>query len=192
MRNWIEREARRLGKARTLLQPAVEEAGGIWADLGCGDGIFTYLLCTLLWPGSEIYAVDKDKHALRALQRNIVEPCSEVMIHFLEANFTRQLSLPPLDGLVMANSLHFVEQKKPVITQLMNLLKPGGRFIIVEYNTNRSNYAVPHPLSETEFLSLAQAVGLRKVRIVAKAPSTFLGEMYTGTGLVDTRPLEAR
>lgn len=185
MRNWAEREARRLDKARTLLLPALKEAGGIWADLGCGDGIFTYLLCTLLRSGSEIYAVDKDKHVLQALQRNILEYCSETRVSLLKANFTHQLALPPLDGLVMANSLHFVKQKRPIITRLMNLLKPGGQFVIIEYNTSRGNYAVPHPLDEMAFLTLANKVGLQKAQIVAKAPSTFLGEMYTGIGFRD-------
>jgi ubiquinone/menaquinone biosynthesis C-methylase UbiE len=177
---WIEREARRLNKARILLRPAVEGRGGAWADLGCGDGIFTYLLGTLLQPGSEIYAVDKNRDRLLALRRNLAEQEARVATHSILADFTRALSLPPLDGLLLANSLHFVRRKKPVLEPLVRLLKPGGRLVVIEYNTNRGNYAVPHPLDETQFLFLAGAMELRDARIVARAPSSFLGEMYTG------------
>ena len=36
-------------KARLLLAPALADGeGGVWADLGCGDGIFAFLLCQML------------------------------------------------------------------------------------------------------------------------------------------------
>ena len=38
-----------------------------WADLGCGDGVFTRALASLLVPGSTIHAMDRDPAALRAL-----------------------------------------------------------------------------------------------------------------------------
>jgi SAM-dependent methyltransferase len=190
MSGWAEREARRIGKARALLRPAcaglrpaVEGSNGTWADLGCGDGIFTSALHTLLQPGSQLYAVDRDRHALEALACNFAQSYPEAALHPLLADFTRPLSLPPLDGLVMANSLHFVSQKRPVLAGIVSLLKPGGRLILVEYNTVQGNYAIPYPLDEVSFLTLARDVGLRQVCIVAKIPSSFLGEMYAGMGL---------
>ena len=192
---WLEREARRINKARALLQPALRDAdrhpGRIWADLGCGDGVFTAVLHTMLRPGSEIYAVDKKRSALQAMRRHMAESYPEAVLHPVLADFTRPLALPlladwdGLDGLIMANALHFVRRKKPVLTQLTSLLKPGGRLIIVEYNTGRGTFAVPHPLDEAGFLALARDTGLREARIVTRVPSTYLGQMYTGMGLAD-------
>jgi len=186
LRPWAEREARRIGKARILLRPGVESAGGTWADLGCGDGIFTAALHTLLRPGSDIYAVDNSERALKALVRNFAVSYPEASLHPILADFARPLPLPPLDGLIMANSLHFVRRKKAALARLVNLLKPGGRLLVVEYNTSRGNLAVPHPLDEAGFLALAGDVGLRQVCISAKIPSTFLGEMYAGMGLAES------
>jgi ubiquinone/menaquinone biosynthesis C-methylase UbiE len=180
---WAEREARRIKKARTLLRPGVEGQAGTWADLGCGDGIFTAALCTLLEPGSEVYALDKKRRSLEALAGNFAESFPEAEPHLVQADFTHPLRLPRLDGLLMANSLHFVRRKIPVLDRLLALLKPGGRLVVVEYNTDRGNYAVPYPLGESSFLVLATEVGLREARIVAKIPSTFLGEMYAGMAL---------
>jgi ubiquinone/menaquinone biosynthesis C-methylase UbiE len=179
---WAEREARRIGKACKLLGSGLQDAGGTWADLGCGDGIFTAALCTLLRTASEIYAVDKNRLALEALVRNFAESYPEASPHPILADFRHRLSLPALDGLLMANSLHFVKRKRPVLERLAKLLKPGGRLIVVEYNTSRGNPAVPHPLAGAGFLALAEEVGLREARILAKIPSSFLGEMYAGMG----------
>lgn len=180
---WVQREARRIDKARTLLAPAIKDAGGIWADVGCGEGVFTYLLATLLQPGSEIYAVDKGKSALQHLQAHLAESVPDATVHPLRADFTQPLSLPPLDGLLLANALHFVRRKAPILSQLVTHLKPGGRLVVIEYNAHRGNWAVPYPIDETDFFARAQEVGLRQVQIVARAPSTFLGEMYAGLGL---------
>ena len=174
----------RIEKARTLLRPGVPRGeAGVWADLGCGDGIFTAALSSLLCPGSAIYAVDMSRRALRALMRQFAEHYPEAQISVIRADFTGALALPLLDGVVMANSLHFVAQKRPVLTNVTALLKPAGRLIIVEYDTNRSNYAVPHPLDENGFVQLARTAGLCRPRIISRIPSTFLGEMYAGMAL---------
>lgn len=180
---WAEREARRIEKARTLIQPGIPGPGGAWADLGCGDGIFTSALHSLIQPGDDIYAVDKDRRALQALTRNFAESYPDASLHPIHADFTRPVTLPPLDGLVMANSLHFVKDKLSILAQIIHLLKPGGRLIVVEYNTRRGNFAVPYPLDEAGFLARASQVGLREARILTKIPSSFLGEMYSGLGL---------
>jgi ubiquinone/menaquinone biosynthesis C-methylase UbiE len=170
----------RIEKARTLLHPGIPGPGGVWADVGCGDGIFTTALYSLIQPEGEIYAVDKGRRALEALARDFGNRFPDAVLHPVLADFTYPLALPPLDGLVMANSLHFVREKTPVLIRLTDLLKPGGRLIVVEYNTSRGNFAVPHPLDEDGFLVLTHEVGLRRAGIQAKIPSTFLGEMYAG------------
>jgi len=180
---WAEREARRIQKAITLLRPGIPGPGGIWADVGCGDGIFTSALHTLIQPSGEIYAVDRDQYALDALTSNFAESYPDAALHSMQADFTRGLSLPALDGMVMANSLHFVPDKTPVLSRLIRLLKPGGRLIVVEYNTSRGNSAVPYPLDDQSFLKLAAHIGLHEVHILSRIPSSFLGEMYAGLGL---------
>jgi trans-aconitate methyltransferase len=180
MSRWFERAVRRIDKAFRLLEPAVAGAGGVWADLGCGEGVFTMLLTTLLPPDSAIYAVDKKPDVLQVLRRTLTEQQVETAVQTLWADFTQPLELPPLDGLLLANSLHFVNPKLPVLARLVERLKPGGRLIIIEYNTRRGNSAAPYPLADRDFLTLAAKIGLQAPQIVAREPSTFLGEMYTG------------
>ncbi|MEZ4865446.1 MAG: class I SAM-dependent methyltransferase [Caldilineaceae bacterium] len=186
MSSWNDRRAR---KARLLLRPAMTATlGGRWADIGCGDGVFTRLLVEWLAPGSTVVAVDRDQGALRRLVQALPAQ-ARTAVQPLRADFTQPLSLPdpaPLDGLLLANSLHFVRQKEPVLTQLVGLLRPGGAVIIIEYNADRGNGAVPYPLRDERCLALMRATGLHEAYIVTREPSSFLGEIYTAMAVKDT------
>ena len=39
----------------------------VWADIGCGEGVFTKALASLLSEGSMIYAIDKNQNSLQAI-----------------------------------------------------------------------------------------------------------------------------
>ncbi len=85
----------------------------------------------------------------------------------------------------MANSLHFVREKNTVVQLIRSYLRPGGRLILVEYNTDRGNMWVPYPLSYSTWETLAQQNGFTSTRLLATRPSRFLGEMYSAVSLVD-------
>jgi hypothetical protein len=78
----------------------------------------------------------------------------------LLADFTDSLELPPLDGAVMANALHFQRRKVDVLLQITTYLKPGAHLILVEYNVNRGNPWVPYPISYSNWEVLARSCGL--------------------------------
>ncbi len=157
----------------------VENSGGIWADFGSGGGAFTFALAELLGPNSEIYSVDRDNNALSRQKNTMSDQYPAVKMHYRTADFTQTLSLPPLDGILMANSLHFVRQKEGVLKQIRGYLKEGGRFLLVEYNTDRGNRWVPHPLSYASWQKLARKVGFQHTELLMTRPSSFLGEFFS-------------
>jgi len=183
---WFARDKRKFKKARRLLSPCISERGGVWADFGCGEGIFTAILFELIGPECEIHAVDKSQRALSRLKDNFRETFPSAALHVHHADFTSPLPLPTLDGCTLANALHFIrdEHKWHVLEQLAKNIKSDGKIIVIEYNTNRGNYAVPFPLPEDEFINLARKLDLRNPRIVTRVPSSFLGEMYAGSANV--------
>jgi ubiquinone/menaquinone biosynthesis C-methylase UbiE len=166
-----------------LLREGIPDPGGVWADLGSGDGAFTLALADLLGPSSTIYSVDRDRGALREQERAMRSAFPGVAVHYLSADFTRALDLPPLDGVVMANSLHFVRDKVPVLDLVRSYLRPGGRFILVEYNADHGNMWVPHPLSYLTWEKLSLTSGFASTRLLATVPSRFLGEIYSALSL---------
>ena len=148
----------------------MQDRGGRWADLGAGEGAFTLALAELLGPDAQIVAVDHDAGALRALDGRF-----ETRV----ADFTKPLDLDDLDGVVMANSLHFVRDKGPVLRSVRSMLKPGGRLIVVEYGADRGNPWVPYPFSYPRWEEMAAQAGFKSTTLLKTIPSRWLGSMYS-------------
>ncbi len=151
----------------------------VWADLGSGGGAFTLALAELLGNTAVIHSVDQNRTALKEQECAMQERFPAAVVHYHHADFTRPLDLPTLDGIVMANALHFVAEKAPVVRRLRALLRPGGRLILVEYDTDRGNRWVPYPLSYPTWSALARSVGFGTTRFLTAVPSRFLGAIYS-------------
>jgi ubiquinone/menaquinone biosynthesis C-methylase UbiE len=154
-------------------------APGAWADLGSGAGAFTLALATLLGPAARIVSVDRDGGALRRQRQAMEARFPSVAVDYRQADFTRPLNLPPLDGVLMANSLHFVRRKEPVLELVRRAIQPGGRLLLVEYDADRGNPWVPHPLSYATWTRTAAAAGFTDTRLLARHPSRHLGSIYS-------------
>jgi ubiquinone/menaquinone biosynthesis C-methylase UbiE len=167
-----------------LLRPA-KLAPGIYADLGAGSGAFTLALRELIGNDSTIYAVDKDSSSLKSLEHvHAARFRSTSNLFLLPTDFSRPLNIPALDGVVMANSLHFFKDKVKVLEHVRSLLKPKGILLVVEYNVDSGNMWVPYPFSFDSFRTLAARSGFDEPHLLAKTPSRFLREFYSATCLV--------
>jgi SAM-dependent methyltransferase len=168
-----------------LLRGAVEP-GGTWADVGAGTGAFTLALAELLGPGSRIVAVDRDAGALRENALRMAATFPDVGLQTVVADLTGPLDLPVLDGILAANSLHFVPRSRQVaaVRSLASHVRAGGRFVVVEYDTDHGNPYVPHPFSAAAWELLAAEAGLTGPQRLARVPSRFLGAIYSAAGRV--------
>jgi ubiquinone/menaquinone biosynthesis C-methylase UbiE len=169
-----------------LLRDGVPAKGGRWADLGAGEGAFTLALAELLGPGAHITALDRDAGALRRLGDEVGRRFPATDLQILTADFTRPVALTGLDGIVMANSLHFVRNKAPVLASVREMLRPGGTLLVVEYGADRGNPWVPHPFSYPSWERLAADAGFDPTRLLKTIPSRFLGTLYSAAS---QRPL---
>lgn len=153
----------------TLIRGGVME--GIWAELGAGNGNFTRALRQLLRVEGTIYAVDKDAKALEQLHKN---PGGLGELHLITADFTRPLDLPPLDGILMANALHFVRDQIGMLALLAGYLRPNGRLLLVEYDVIQPLGYIPYPVPFRHFESLAASAGFSQPERVSerKSPSS--------------------
>jgi SAM-dependent methyltransferase len=161
-----------------LIRDAVTP-GGAWADVGSGEGAFTLALADLLGATGRIYSIERDAAALRSQRETMTERFPRVPIEYMRTDFTKPLDLPPLDGIVMANSLHFHRDKEPLVRRLAAHLKEQGRFVLVEYDADRGNAWVPYPISYEKWEKLAVSAGLTGTRLIARVPSRFLGAIYS-------------
>jgi SAM-dependent methyltransferase len=167
--------------AVALLSGAVARGTGTWADLGAGSGTFTRALAALLGRDGTVYAVERDLSSVKALHavRRGDDDAAVIPVH---ADFLQPLDLPPLDGLLLANALHFIPgaEQQRVLATLIRPLRPGGRLVMVEYDGRGPNRWVPHPVSIARLHELAAALHLGAVQVVGRRPSAYSGTMYAG------------
>lgn len=149
--------------------------GNTWADLGCGSGIFTYALANLLRDGSTVYAIDKSIASFKKRPSP-----NNVIIKPLELNFENNtLPFNNLDGILMANSLHFVKDKQSFLENIKTFLNDNGIFLMVEYDMDISNYWVPYPVSFLSLQKLFADIGYAHVIRINEMPSRFnRGNLY--------------
>lgn len=161
-----------------LIANGIPQTGGTWADFGAGRGNFTRALRDLVGTHATIYAIDRDQRALFGQGDDI---------HTITADFTQPIDLPPLDGLLVANALHFIRDQRKVIQQLAGYLRPGGVFLLVEYDVRLPRGYIPFPLPYARFEHLATALGWQAIERVGARQSPSSGTvMYAAKG--DTFP----
>jgi ubiquinone/menaquinone biosynthesis C-methylase UbiE len=161
-----------------LIRQGIATTGGVWADLGSGAGAFTLALADLLGQSGQIYSIDQDQTALREQKQNMTARFPHMQVHYQVADFTQPLTLPPLDGVIMANSLHFHRHKERLVKLVKSYLRAEGRLILVEYNVSWGNPWVPYPIGYAQWVTLAQQCGFTDTHLLATVPSRFLKEIY--------------
>ena len=161
-----------------LIKKAITRKGGYWADFGSGDGAFTLALRDLAGAEVTIFSIDKNKSRLETQDKSFASLFPQSLVRFVAADFTMHVELPPLDGILMANSLHYVQEQAVFLTRIRDYLKPDGKLVLVEYNTEEGSEWVPYPVSFPKFQAIAEQGGFINTELLEKVPSQYLKEMY--------------
>ena len=142
----------------------------LWADLGCGTGLFSRALATLLPPQSRILCIDTESPGWEVNSTNNVE------LKFIKGDFNKyEFENDKFDGIMMANSLHYVKNKPLLINRLFPAIKPNGTIAIVEYDSESANSWVPYPITYEKLKKLFPDNEIRKI---GERPSRFGSKMY--------------
>src|SRR5262245_26138028 len=112
-------------------------------DLCSGDGWFTLPLSRI---ARSVIAIDIDAALLEAAKVRIAERGGAPNCTFVEADaYNIEKVVPqPVDHVFLANAFHGVPDKPRLARAVHNVLKPGGRFAVVNWHT--------HPREETTVL----------------------------------------
>ena len=150
-----------------------------WADLGSGDGLFTRALAGLLQPGSMIFGIDK-KPVLDSFVLSNGTAIKAVTADF-EAD---DLPFEAGDGILMANSFHYIKKKEQFTRKLLQHCKNNAVFIVVEYETRLANQWVPYPIDFSMLEQLFQTAGFSNIKQIGKHPSIYRnGFMYAALAI---------
>ena len=142
-----------------LIRGGVPGPGGTWADLGAGTGNFSWALAELIGSQGKIFAIDRDTKAIRQLHQRIAQADPGATIIPQQADVTRPLDIPALDGILMANVLHFIRDQPAALALVAGYLRPAGRLLLVEYDLRTPLPWVPFPVSFARLELLATQAG---------------------------------
>ena len=165
-----------LPTAISLIQPALAESIKVaprpqtWADIGAGTGLFTQALDQILPAGSTLYALDKSPHSLWSLH---LERCQ---LRVTEGDFEQKMADLPegLDGILMANALHYTPNPENVLKNLYGHLRPYGKLILIEYDTDQPRPPwVPYPISKKRLEEVAPKAGWDTPEQTGGMPSAY-------------------
>jgi len=141
-----------------------------WADLGCGTGTFTLALASILESDSSILAVDADQSALNKIPTGF----NQITISTQKADFVNDvLQARNLQGVLMANSLHFVKDKTTFLNKLKPYLAPNACFLVIEYDSDVANQWVPHPVSFDALNKLFSEASYKSIHKLNTRPSIY-------------------
>ena len=183
-----------LNDAIALLRPALSplQTRAFWADFGAGAGLFTRALATLLGPAATVLAIDQDDHALATLRKKAPAAAQAATIQTRVADIQDwtlldALAEKPFDGVLFANSLHFIEAQASLLENVSRRLHPAGCILLIEYDRHTSSKWVPYPISKKRLAVLSEELPLATPRFVSTIPSAFGGEMYCA--VLDKQPV---
>ena len=131
-------------------------------DLGCGTGGITKLILDRLSGTKEtvIYAVDHSASALRSAVDELGDR-KEAAVRFVHAEVQNLASSvnEQVDAVIYCNSIHYVNDKVGLLSQIRERLKPGG---ILAFNT--SFFEGSHPPESHDFYRRWMMRSLRTLR----------------------------
>jgi ubiquinone/menaquinone biosynthesis C-methylase UbiE len=170
-----------------LIRAGIPAPGGIWADLGAGTGNFSWALAELLGTKATIHTLDRDARAISAQLQRIKNDPPQATILPQQADATRRLNLPALDGVLMANLFHFIRDQPAFLRHVHSLLKPSGRLLVVEYEQRLPIPWVPFPVPFARLVELADETEFAIPTQIGSRRSPSSGQaMYAAAMLIGT------
>ena len=163
---------------RSVLDEMGVEVGTVVVDLCCGDGLFTAPLCAM---ASRVYAIDSDTEMIDRA-RTLVADAKASNCEFIvgDAMNIEAVVLEPADYAFLANTFHGVPDKAGLARAVAAILKPQGRFGIVNWHRRprEETVVLDQPrgprtemrMEPDEVAATVEPVGLRLAQFVELPP----------------------
>ncbi|MFZ1536404.1 MAG: class I SAM-dependent methyltransferase [Chromatiaceae bacterium] len=114
-----------------VLRAVGMESGMDVVDLCCGDGHFSKPMCQLVHPG-KTWALELDAKLLSEAEQ-VCKDCPNFMPVQADARELCRYISEPVDFVFIANTFHGVPEKTALSKAVYAVLKPGGRFVVINW-----------------------------------------------------------
>ena len=131
---WLSTPVRRLITDPRRVLRGLAGPGDVVMDLGCGPGFFTLPLAEAVGDGGRVIAVDLQAAMLdrvrgHAARRGLLE---RIRLHQCGAGSLGLSDVAPVDFALAFWMVHEVPDKDGFLREVFGIVKPGGRFLLVE------------------------------------------------------------
>jgi predicted methyltransferase len=127
-------------------------AGSTVADVGAGDGYFTFHLAKRVGPTGRVYAEDIADKELAKIRSAATESHLTQIETIQGTASDPRLPAGALDAILIMNAFHEMENFDDMLQGMLHALKPGGLLAIIEAEDKmgepRSTYQKRHKLPE--------------------------------------------
>jgi predicted methyltransferase len=135
---WAQGDARRdeWQRPEEVLDALGARPGARVADVGAGQGYFTFKMAGRVGSAGRVYAVDIDASDLDDLRaRKTREGLAQVEVLLGETDDPR---LPEgLDGILVFNAYHEFREYDAMLAAMFRALRPGGRLVVIDRAADR-------------------------------------------------------
>jgi ubiquinone/menaquinone biosynthesis C-methylase UbiE len=110
-------------------------SGASVADVGCGNGYFTFRLAKAVGESGKVFATDIAAKALKSVsQRAEKERLGNIEAVLSEPTETK-LKAASVEAALLSDVLHHVpaEQRLPLVRSIVQALKPGGVLFVIDW-----------------------------------------------------------
>jgi SAM-dependent methyltransferase len=149
-------------------------AGTIVADVGAGDGTYSFEAAEKVGPSGRVYATEIDQEKLKSLRSEVAKrKLSNVIIVDSAADDTK-LPSNCCDAIFLRRVYHHLTQPQDFDRNLVRSLKPGGQLAVIDFPPspnselpkgvpkNRGGHGIPEKLMVEELTS----TGLRVEKVI--------------------------
>jgi ubiquinone/menaquinone biosynthesis C-methylase UbiE len=148
------------------MQDLAVKPGASVADIGCGEGYFTFRLGQAVGQRGAVFAVEVSEAPLKRIRRQIQREHLANIKAVLSKSTDTGLSAESCDAALLCNVLHEVPhgQRLPLVQDVVRTLKPGGFFFVIEWRPCpevRSD-ADKRRMSRKDLVKLGTSAGLSR------------------------------
>jgi ubiquinone/menaquinone biosynthesis C-methylase UbiE len=154
--------------------------GSRFLDIACGRGIYTLAAADVVGEAGRLYAVDLWEEGIASLKaRAAAEGIRNIEARVADVGVRIPLDDGSVDAALMATVLHDLVQDakgEAALREAARVLRPGGRFAVVEFKKKEDGHGPPAAvrLTPAEVEGLVLPAGFGKITLLDMGRDTYL------------------